>query len=109
SFLVLPERLAPRHTLVCGPTGCGKTSSVFIPNLIERSAYSAIVTEATAGSEAPDLYTKTSGYRLEQGHKVFYFNPDDLASTRINPISHIDTVRKALRVAELIMQNTESR
>ncbi len=107
--LVLPEPEACRHILVCGPTGCGKTSSVFIPNIIERSKYSAIITEATAGDEPPDLYRKTSGYRLKQGHEVYYFNPNDLASVRINPIDGINSVEAALNVAELIMQNTESK
>ena len=48
------------------------------------------MTEATAGSEPPDLYQKTAGYRARAGHKVYYFNPDDGASVCINPLDQID-------------------
>lgn len=110
--LVVPQDQAIRHTVICGPTGCGKSSSLFIPNLIERVGVSAIVTEATAGSEPPDLYSKTAGYRAKNGHKIYYFNPDDLASVCINPLDQIDTsdetkaVEKALDVVDLIIRNT---
>lgn len=107
--LVIPEDEACRHALVCGPTGCGKTSSVFIPNLIERNDVSALVTEATSGAELPDLYAKTSGFRAAAGHKIFYFNPDDLSSTRINPVDFVTTQARAQELASLIMRNTASK
>ena len=107
--LVIPEEQAFRHAMVCGPTGCGKTSSVFIPNIIERSQHSAIITEATAGEETPDLYSKTSGHRLKKGHSVYYFNPDDTASVRINPIEHVTKVSQAIDIASLIMKNTQNK
>ncbi|HEY9753751.1 MAG TPA: type IV secretory system conjugative DNA transfer family protein [Oculatellaceae cyanobacterium] len=97
------------HAVVCGPTGTGKTSSIFIPNLIERIGTSAIVTEATAGrGDAPDLFSKTSGFRKMAGHEIYYFNPDDMRSVRINPISHIKTYAQAAEVASLIIKNTSS-
>jgi type IV secretion system protein VirD4 len=97
------------HALVCGPTGTGKTSSIFIPNLVERIGVSAIVTEATAGrGDAPDLFSKTSGFRKMAGHEIYYFNPDDMRSVRINPISHIKTYAQAAEVASLIIKNTSS-
>lgn len=80
------------HALICGPTGAGKSSGFFIPNLLSRTESSAIVTEATAGFEPPELYTKTAGWRASKGHKIYFFNPSDMSSTRINPI---DSVVKA--------------
>jgi type IV secretion system protein VirD4 len=97
------------HALICGPTGCGKTSTVYIPNLIERIEASAIITEATAGSETPDLFEKTAGYRHKKGHRIYKFNPDDLTSNRINPIEHVKTYDQASRVANLIIDNTSSK
>lgn len=99
-----------RHALVCGPTGCGKSSSVFIPNLIERLSTSAIVTEATAGNEAPDLYAKTAGFRERAGqNRIYYFNPDDLTSDQINPIDGVDSIDAAQMVARLIVENTNTK
>jgi len=119
-YIALPQQDTERHCLVCGPTGCGKTSTVFIPNLIHRTECSAIVTEATAGSvqsddpeevpsEGPDLMMKTAGYRQLKGQKIYYFNPDDLSSHRINPIEGITTIRQAIRLANLLIKNTNIR
>jgi len=106
NFLSLPEPETNRHAIVCGPTGTGKTTGIFIPNLIERVTCSAIVTEATGGKGIADLFTKTVGYRAAQGHQIIYFNPDDLHSDQINPLDLVETYRDARRVVEIIMQST---
>ncbi len=98
-----------RHVIVAGPTGSGKTSRILIPNLIKRWNASCIVTEATAGDEPPDLYQKTSGFRKAMGSHVYYFNPDDLASHRINPIDQIASVDDAQVLANLIIENTNKK
>lgn len=106
NYLSLPEGETNRHALVCGPTGTGKTTGIFIPNLIERVTCSALVTEATGGKGIADLYTKTVGYRAANGHKIIYFNPDDLHSDQINPLDLVKTYMNARRVTEIIMQST---
>jgi type IV secretory pathway TraG/TraD family ATPase VirD4 len=85
----VPQAQTSWHALVCGPTGAGKSSGFFIPNLIGRVGTSAIVTEATAGVEPAELYMKTSGWRAYNGHKIYVFNPADMTSTRINPIDSV--------------------
>lgn len=98
------------HALVCGPTGSGKTTSVFIPNLCERLQASAIVTEATAGNEPPDLFQKTAGCRQVLGpQSIYYFNPDDMRSNRINPIDSVKTYAQAQSISQLIIDNTTSK
>lgn len=98
------------HALACGPTGSGKTTSVFIPNLIERLDTSAIVTEVTAGNESPHLYAKTSGYRAGAGRqRIYYFNPDDLSSDCINPVDSVTGYSEAQNLAKLIVENTTSK
>ncbi|MBP9811281.1 type IV secretory system conjugative DNA transfer family protein [bacterium] len=106
AMMTLPTEFTNMHSLVCGPTGCGKTTALFIPNLIERLGASAIVTEATAGSEMPDLFLKTSRYRQKAGHRIYYFNPDDMSSDRINPIDTVRGVDDAQALARLIIDNT---
>lgn len=108
-YLTVTAPDAAKHALVCGPTGCGKTSSIFIPNLLERTGSSAIVTEATAGDEPPDLYYKTAGWRKNAGHSIYYFNPDDLTSDRINPLDLVDHIAEAQNIANLIVQNTSKK
>ncbi len=108
-LLSVPPGETAMHATVCGPTGSGKSSTVYIPNLIERTGISAIVTEAMAGTEEPDLFKKTFGLRKVAGQKIYYFNPDDLRSTRINPIEHLKTYDEASHVASLIIQNTSGK
>jgi type IV secretory pathway TraG/TraD family ATPase VirD4 len=106
NYLTLPEGETNRHGLICGPTGTGKTTGIFIPNLIERVTCSALVTEATGGKGIADLFTKTVGYRAANGHRIIYFNPDDLHSDQINPLDFVKTYMNTRRIAEIIMQST---
>lgn len=106
TFLRIPESQTNRHAIICGPTGCGKSSGLFIPNLLERTGASAIVTEATGGKGIAGLYRDTHAYRRSKGHEIYYFNPDDLTSDRINPLDFINTEADAVRVTEIIMQST---
>jgi len=110
NYVTLTPEDSAMHALVCGPTGSGKTTSIFIPNLIERLDSSAIVTEATAGNEPPDLYAKTSGYRALAGQqKIYYFNLDDLSSDCINPVDAVRSYSDAQNLAKLIVENTTSK
>lgn len=106
NFLKLSEADSNRHALVCGPTGTGKTTGIFVPNLIERLGTSAIVTEATGSKGRADLYQKTAGYRAAHGHAIYCFNPDNLSSDRINPLDRVRTYRDARRITEILIQST---
>lgn len=110
NYLTLTPEDTVKHAIVCGPTGSGKTSATFIPNLIERLKTSVIVTEATAGAEDPDLFSKTSYYRKLAGKQnIYYFNPDDLRSDRINPIDAVKSYAQAQALAQLVIDNTTSK
>ena len=70
-----------------------------------------IVTEATPGWEAGELYTLTAGWRKQAGHTIYSFNPADMSSTRINPIDRVkmaspaEKAREAEKLADLIIMN----
>lgn len=113
-YIQVPELWTYAHALICGRTGVGKSRAFFIPQLIERVGASMIVTEATPGYEAGELYSLTSGWRKMAGHKIYCFNPSDMSSHRINPI---DTIRRAPeemktqlaeKLADLVIMNGES-
>ncbi len=68
------------------------------------------MTEATAGNELPDLYRQTAHFRQTKGgQQIYYFNPDDLHSDRINPIDLVTSIDQAQNVANLIVQNTSKK
>ncbi len=105
----VPEKETAMHAIVCGPTGSGKTSTIYIPNLIERTGVSSIVTEATAGDEPADLFDRTSGFRKLSGQSIYKFNPDDMTSHRINPLEYVKTFDQAVQMAGLIVKNTSNK
>ncbi len=110
SYLTLPARDFHKHVLVCGPTGCGKSTGIFIPNLIEFPHRSAVITEAAAGEGTlPPLYRATAKIRAAAGSEIFYFNPGDLEnSTPINPVDFVWDLTSAMHVASVIIRNTEN-
>ncbi|MBU6455624.1 MAG: type IV secretory system conjugative DNA transfer family protein [Cyanobacteria bacterium REEB67] len=112
-YIQVPEFWTHAHAIVCGRTGVGKSRGFFFPQLIERIATNMIVTEATPGYEAGELYQLTSGWRKMAGHQIYCFNPSDMTSNRINPIDrvrHAPEEQKAERaesLADLIIMNGE--
>lgn len=110
-YISVPELVTNAHAIVCGRTGVGKSRGFFIPNLMERLGTNMIVTEATPGYEPGELYTLTSGWRKQAGHRIYSFNPADMSSTRINPVdrvrmaSQLEKAKEAEKLADLIIMN----
>lgn len=114
-YVQVPERWTYAHALVCGRTGVGKSRGFFIPQLVERLGTSMIVTEATPGYEAGELYKLTSGWRQLAGHQIYCFNAADMTSHRINPIDRVRRapdelkVQLAEKLADLVISNADER
>lgn len=111
-FITIPQAQTCWHALICGPTGAGKSSGFFIPNIVKRYDSSALITEATAGDEVPELYAKTAGWRHFKGSKIYFFNPGYCKGTRINPLDKLKYAPQeefsavADELAELVIINT---
>jgi type IV secretory pathway TraG/TraD family ATPase VirD4 len=110
-YLQVPELHTYSHAIVCGRTGVGKSTGFFIPNLIERTGSNMIVTEATPGEEASDLFIRTAGWRAMAGNNIYSFNLALTKSHRINPIDRVRNapqglkLKRAERLADLIILN----
>lgn len=113
-----PEQITQRHVLVSGPTGAGKTKSLFMPNLIERPNCSMLITEATADDKLPappcEIYRHTAGFRASQNSVIYSFNPADPTSTHINPLDRVSSAppnqmhSSAKQLATLVIANTSN-
>lgn len=111
-FMTVPVPYTNMHAMVCGPSGTGKSSGFFVPNLVFRLGGSVIVTEATAGGEIPELFSDTAGWRAFKGDKVYFFNPEYAKGTRINPLDLLkytpdaEFAAVADEIANLVIVNT---
>ncbi len=114
-YFTIPKEETNRHAIVCGPQGAGKSTAIFVPNILERPYTSMLVTEATSQSGIPDIYERTAGARYSMGHQIYAFNPLDMSSTRINPMDAVraaNTIGKRISYAQdlahLIIANTSN-
>ncbi|MNY85673.1 Conjugal transfer protein TraG [compost metagenome] len=80
----IKQQFFQEHIVYLGPTGVGKTTSGFLPNLLDESA---IPLSVVVNDVKRDLIQDTGNARTAIGSKVMMFAPfDPLYSIRINPL-----------------------
>jgi type IV secretion system protein VirD4 len=86
-----------QSVLLAAPTRAGKGVGVVVPNLLD---YTESVVVLDIKQENFEL---TSGWRQQQGHAVFLFNPfaDDRRTHRWNPLTYVSP-DPALRISDLM-------
>lgn len=92
------------HTLIGGPTGEGKSSSLIIPPLLfdADSVGSAVVPDA----KSPELFNWVAGRWLKAGKKVYLFDPWHPDTVGINPIPLADD-QDLLTIVEVMTRERE--
>lgn len=83
-----------QFAILAAPTRSGKGVGIVIPNLLE---YQDSVVVLDIKGENFDL---TSGWRAEQGQKIYRFNPYDLQTHRWNPMGYVSRT-PALRISDI--------
>ena len=88
---------------IFGPTGAGKTSSIYIPNLLSESLEGSIVVLDPKG----ELYHKTSHFqRTVCKRKVIRFAPlDPKISSRYNLLENCKDTTEVLQLAQTLLNN----
>ena len=86
-----------QSVLLAAPTRSGKGVGVVVPNLLDY-AESVVVLDIKQ-----ENFGLTSGWRQQQGHAVFLFNPfaEDRRTHRWNPLTYV-AADPALRVSDLM-------
>jgi len=78
-----------KNLLVCGSVGCGKTSTIIIPNLLELKNCSILVTDVDG-----EIYAKTHQAMGEKGFVVQCLdiqNPSNEKGKIFNPLSNLES------------------
>lgn len=88
---------------VIGPTGSGKSTSFFFPNLLSNSLQGSIVVTDPKG----ELYKLTCKYQQEVcNRKVILFNPlEPLISARYNLLENCSDTSEVSQLAALLLLN----
>lgn len=98
----LNEQQQYQHLLLTAPTGSGKSTRFFIPNLLqETGARSLFIADLKN-----ELYQVTAGW-LSQSMQIWLFAPTQpTISAGYNPLAHIKSVEEAQDFAETWVMNT---
>ncbi|MGH2331182.1 type IV secretory system conjugative DNA transfer family protein [Thermoanaerobacter mathranii] len=102
----VPVRLSARysyeHTAVIGPTGCGKSSTFFMPNLLLLpEGVSAVVTDPKG-----ELQAITSDYLKSRGWEIQVFAPTiPEISYGYDPLRCINSEMEIADIADIILKN----
>ena len=100
--VALPEREVYEHTLVCGPPGSGKSSGLFIPNILsERGTRSLVIVDPK--SELLSL-TVDAVSRHSEIWVVNFLDPS--MSHGYNPLALVNSYLSAEAFAECWVSNT---
>ncbi|MDZ4983299.1 VirD4-like conjugal transfer protein, CD1115 family [Clostridium perfringens] len=90
------------HIAIIGPTGSGKSSTFFIPNLLNLPADASMVISDPKG----ELYQKTKAYNESIGRQCILFAPlEPEHSEKYNPLDVANTVTEIREIAQNLLIN----
>ena len=99
----LSAKASYEHVLVLGPTGSGKSSAFFIPNLLDMDgSHSAVVTDPKG-----EMCEKTRPYLESLGYNIIKITPLEPKTNefRYNPLFLCDDDQKIREIAQTILIN----
>lgn len=90
------------HVAIIGPTGSGKSSTYFIPNLLNLDPNASIIITDPKG----ELYRKTRKYNESIGRQCLVFSPlDPSNSVPYNPLDLAEDITEIREIAQAILMN----
>lgn len=90
------------HIAIIGPTGAGKSSTFFIPNLLNLPAEASIVISDPKG----ELYQKTKAYNKSIGRECILFAPlEPEHSAFYNPLDIANDITEIREMAQSLLIN----
>lgn len=102
AIILKDESWKNKNIFIIGGSGAGKSKSFVIPNILNTTDKSIVVTDPKG-----ELYESTSEAKRKQGYNVRLINFKDLdISDRYNPFDYIRKETDALRVAKAIIMNS---
>jgi type IV secretion system protein VirD4 len=98
--LRLNEKTSFEHPLILGPTGAGKTTALFLPNLLSNHLRGSIIVADPKG----ELFKLTSKYQQSIGRKTIQFKPLEKGIS-YNPLKNCKNDREVIKLAQNLLIN----
>ncbi|MGU8221717.1 VirD4-like conjugal transfer protein, CD1115 family [Clostridium perfringens] len=96
----LTEKMCFEHICVIGPTGAGKTTSIFYPNLLQPNSFSRGRSSIIITDPKGELYKDTSSYQERLGRNTVLFAPlEPQFSFKYNPLEYCKDVSEVIDLA----------
>ncbi len=89
------------HTAIIGPTGCGKTTSIFMPNLLTLPEN----TSAIVVDPKKEIEEVTGPVLRSRGWETYRLNLDQDDSVIYNPLSVYKNETEIAEIADIILRN----
>lgn len=92
------------HLIVLGPTGAGKSSSIFIPNLLQKESFCGSESSIIITDPKGEIYDITSDFQRKSGRKIKVFAPyQESMSIHYNPLDFCETKSDVIALAKDIL------
>lgn len=96
----LAEKYCFEHVCVLGPTGAGKTTSIFYPNLLQKESFSGGLSSIIITDPKGELYRDTSDFQEQIGRKIVLFAPlEPKHSFKYNPLEFCESASEVIDLA----------
>jgi len=107
--IFIPAKNAFEHTILVGAPGAGKSSSIYIPNILKQAkdgVNNLVITDVLKNQKG-EIFTATADELSKNGYKIRIFCPSmPKISDTWNIIKKVQTYSDADRIAETIIAAT---
>lgn len=102
-LLIMPKNTSidNRNVIVLGSSGSGKGQSYVLPNLINNSEETMIVTDPKG-----ELYRDTAKLKRDQGYEVYQIDFINFLEGGYNPLDYVNDDQDAQQIAKTIAKNS---
>lgn len=92
------------HLAIIGPTGAGKSTAIFIPNLLQDNSFNNSNSSIVVTDPKGEIYDLTANYQYSLGRNVKVFSPYDSArSIHYNPLDFCKNKSEVIALARDIL------
>lgn len=102
--IFLSTKALYEHLVILGPTGAGKSSAIFIPNLLQKESFNNSESSIVITDPKGEMHSITSDFQRKIGRRVKVFAPyQENISIHYNPIDFCETKSDVIALAKDIL------